>query len=721
MVAGQSPNGLTLAPLPTGLGDQRLPLVDHRDLQLIQTANGMLQQKDIPSALDRMNRLTSQTNGKLVPTTTAGLPLGYRRFIGVESFVHGWHQQVAEQIPLVWKQQQIRFDRFAGQEAMAESAATNEALLRLLERWPYSVRAWHWRVAMGDNCFLAGQFLAARMHWHQVGLMELTSPPATEYAGSAIHRFVEFSEEDQRSVQIREFLAQVVGQQPELAQQTLETLMVHADMELSLGGRRGRLEELLPQFYAQHFPVADAANSTTDFPVTRNPRTIPVETFQRSPSWFLNLASTSDQAFSVDGRLEVMPAVHGSHVYVNTLDAILAIDAVTGKPAWGEESTAYRIYEHGEDAAGESWFDESIPYWGSAQGIVEISGDRLVACVGDPTNTYHQSLQEKYHLRGALVALDLSAEGSLVSGFPVFPDGRSPNAASRWTFVSPPKIVDGRIMILLRESAQFQCRNYLACYSLDSGQEIWRTLLGGSPATGREMVSTLEPARLEVAGDRLIACTNTGQVAAVDLSGRLCWVVTYPTRFQQAELVQLKAPTLRRSRIVIGERDLVATVSPADGLGIMQLDLFSGAINWVVDDPRFDNARLEIYRGNRREMLVGNGIFIRDGAGQFQAVLNPNQVSPEGQDLDIRKWSEPVFTDDRAYYYMASGNRVFALTTVNSGLENARTELKIVSAVTIPAEVIDRFDSELSEIIFGSEMVFLFDGKMLIALPRTAQ
>nr|MCS5583541.1 PQQ-binding-like beta-propeller repeat protein [Pseudomonadales bacterium] len=432
------------------------------------------------------------------------------------------------------------------------------------------------------------------------------------------------------------------------------------------------------------------------------------------------LSSPSDQAFSVGGRLEVMPAVHGPHVYVNTLDAILAIDAATGKPAWGDESTAYRVYEHGENAAAESWFDESIPYWGVAQGVVEISGDRLVACVGDPTNTYHQSLQGKYHLRGALVALDLSAEGSLVSGFPVFPDGRSPNAVSRWTFVSPPKIIDGRIMILLRESAQFQCRNYLACYSLDSGQEIWRTLLGGSPATGREMVSTLEPAGLEIAGDRLIACTNTGQVAAVDLGGRLCWVVTYPTRFEQADLVQLKASTLRRSRIVIGQRDFVATISPADGQGIMQLDLFSGAINWVIDDAHFDDARLEIYRGNRREMLVGNGIFISDGAGQFHEVLIPAQISPDGQDSADRTWPKPVFADDSAYYYMTLGNKISVLAIEKSGSENARAGLKLVSAVALPAEVVHRFDSELSEIIFGPEMVFLFDGKMIIALPRTA-
>ena len=710
----QNREGMTIAVNPVGLADRHVPLLDHEDLQLITAANGLLAQQDYLAALDRMDRLRLRAAGKLVPVAAPQLPTGYRRFVSVDSFSHAWHARFAQHNQAIWKKYQTRMDRFADQTIAASTVLGPTDVQRLLTRWPLSSRTFQWRVMLGDTAFQTGQQLAARMYWQAAARSSPQVNADLEYAGAVGFLQRPVTRSEQQALQVRMFANDVAANMPAAARSTLATIR-SASVERStgpvadkervdfrFGGRVGEIVEVLEDFYDQHFPEHDTLAAA-----------FPVETFQRTPEWTQRIDLPDNP------RLDVAVQRDRAHLFLNTFDKIIAVDIATGLPAWGTGREGYVIYEHGDSDNDSDWYDGAIPYWGRTRATVEISGDLLLARIGDPTTTHHQSLGAAFRSRGAIVALDLSTQGKLRSGYPVYANGAKENRLGNWTFVSSPKIVGDLFYVLMRETTVVQCRNYLVCYSLHSGREKWRTYLGGARAVGHQKVSTLEASQLVIAGERIVTCCNTGEVACVSLAGQLLWLNHYDQNTaigDDTDVTDLEQAQPRHTSLVVDAGSLGVTIAAADNAAIFQLDLFSGAFRWITHESQFLYSTLI---PSRREMpgaclLLGNGLFYYDSDGRFQSALNSGLSATTGV-------AEYVYTlaDDGTNIYVVTGDTVMIMQRVITELESGQFRLELIAAATFPTEIIELLSGQRCQITFSDDYVTLFAGKTLLALSRT--
>ncbi|HIN54318.1 MAG TPA: hypothetical protein EYM79_08390 [Planctomycetes bacterium] len=710
----QNREGMTIAVNPVGLADRHVPLLDHEDLQLITAANGLLAQQDYLAALDRMDRLRLRAAGKLVPVAAPQLPTGYRRFVSVDSFSHAWHARFAQHNQAIWKEYQTRIDRFADQTIAASTVLGPTDVQRLLTRWPLSSRTFQWRVMLGDTAFQTGQQLTARMYWQAAARSSPQVNADLEYAGAVGFLQRPVTRSEQQALQVRMFANDVAANMPAAARATLATIR-SASVERStgpaadkervdfrFGGRVGEIVEVLEDFYDQHFPEHDTLAAA-----------FPVETFQRTPEWTQRIDLPDNP------RLDVAVQRDRAHLFLNTFDKIIAVDIATGLPAWGTGREGYVIYEHGDSDNDSDWYDGAIPYWGRTRATVEISGDLLLARIGDPTTTHHQSLGAAFRSRGAIVALDLSTQGKLRSGYPVYANGAKENRLGNWTFVSSPKIVGDLFYVLMRETTVVQCRNYLVCYSLHSGREKWRTYLGGARAVGHQKLSTLEASQLVIAGERIVTCCNTGEVACVSLAGQLLWLNHYDQNTaigDDTDVTDLEQAQPRHTSLVVDAGSLGVTIAAADNAAIFQLDLFSGAFRWITHESQFLYSTLI---PSRREMpgaclLLGNGLFYYDSDGRFQSALNSGLSATTGA-------AESVYTlaDDGTNIYVVTGDTVMIMQRVITELESGQFRLELIAAATFPTEIIELLSGQRCQITFSDDYVTLFAGKTLLALSRT--
>ena len=710
----QNREGMTIAANPVGLADRHVPLLDHEDLQLITTANGLLAQHDYLAALDRMDRLRLRATGRLVPVAATQLPLGYRRFVSVDSFSYAWHARFAQHHQVIWKEHQTRMDRFADQTIVAATILKSTDVHRLLMRWPFSSRAFQWRVMLGDTAFQTGQQLAARMYWQAASRSFSQGHDDLQYAGAVGFLLHSITPAEQQALQVRMFTNNVASSMPFAARQTLATIRSanaerstepDADghrIDFRFGGRVGGIVNVLEDFYAQHFPEHTSRAIAS-----------PIETFQRTPEWTQRIDLPDNP------RLDVAVQRDRGHLYLNTLDKIIAVDMATGLPAWGTDREGYVIYEHGDSENDSDWYDEAIPYWGTTRATVEISGNLLLARIGDPTATHHQSLRSEFRSRGAIVALDLSSQGKLLTGYPVYANGAKENRLENWTFVSSPKIVGDSFYVLMRETTVVQCRNYLVCYALDSGREKWRTYLGGARAVGHQKVSTLEASQLVIAGDRIVTCCNTGEVACVSLAGQLLWLNHYAQNTaigNDTDIADIEQARPRHTSMVIDAGSLGVTIAAADSAAIFQLDLFSGEFRWITTESQFLHSTLIPCRPEIPSacLLLGNGLFYYNSNGRFQSVLNSGLSGATG---DI----EPGWTlaNDGTNIYIVSGDTVLVMQRGITELESGQFRLELISAVTFPTEIIELLSGQRCQITFSEDYVTLFTGKTILAFSRT--
>ena len=317
------------------------------------------------------------------------------------------------------------------------------------------------------------------------------------------------------------------------------------------------------------------------------------------------------------------------------------------------------------------------------------------------------------------MALDLSTQGKLLSGYPVYANGAIDNRLGNWTFVSSPKIMGDMFYVLIRETTVVQCRHYLVCYALHSGREKWRTFLGAARAIGHQKVSTLEASQLVIAGDRIVTCCNTGEVACVSLAGQLLWLNHYAQDIAIADdidIADLEQAQPRHTSLVVDAGSLGVTIAAADSGAIFQLDLFSGAFRWITHESKFRHSTLIPSLGEMLGscLLLGNGLFYDDTDGRFLSALNSGLTDPSGavESLD-------TLADDGTNIYVVTPATVMIFQRGITELESGQFRLELVSAVTFPTEIIELLSGPRCQLTFSDDYVTLFAGKTLLALPRT--
>lgn len=163
-----------------------------------------------------------------------------------------------------------------------------------------------------------------------------------------------------------------------------------------------------------------------------------------------------------------------------------------------------------------------------------------------------------------------------------------PQGMTRWEFGGPPTVRGDRLYVpLVRPGVRSDLA--VACYSIHSSRELWRTELGaGEP---RNRVNSTGSASVTVAGDAVYVATELGAVAALRADdGAKRWLAVYPRDAATGFNGQIKASGLRpppRRLHLVGDRVIGA---PSDSRRLLAWDTATGRPLW--DAPRDEQDRL---------------------------------------------------------------------------------------------------------------------------------
>ncbi len=210
-------------------------------------------------------------------------------------------------------------------------------------------------------------------------------------------------------------------------------------------------------------------------------------------------------------------------------------------------------------------------------------------------------------------------------------DGTSGTYAQRMMVAAPPTIAGSRVLVpCYRERGRIDY--HVACYELESGEFLWSTAVV-SGQRERNMFGRAKQefaaSTLVVAGERVIAQTELGTVAALDLvSGRILWQSLY----RQIDLPKTRSyntpqrdSTWRLSPPVVAGEFVLST--PFDSRELYAFRLQDGSVPWAVEEE-------ELQRLDRDSEHLGFSLLVgADGdtlflsGGKLAALQKPGGFS----------------------------------------------------------------------------------------------
>lgn len=294
-----------------------------------------------------------------------------------------------------------------------------------------------------------------------------------------------------------------------------------------------------------------------------------------------------------NGIQAYFPVVAAGRAFVAHRDGISALDAATGRPAWG---TATGESATGESASGKSasaadgllFRDDgfSLPktnQWtrGVPRFTLTVAGDRLVARVGpSATSLPTESRAVPATARSKIVVLDVSNAGQgRLAVDPIELD-------DELLAVDGTPVLEGRWLYAVLRRSDVRPEVLVACYDLavNPPRQRWRTSIAAAETPGSGQLFEITHNLLSLDGDTLYLNTNLGAVAALAAdTGDVRWLHAYP-RVKLGDLRRLAETGhfYRDLTPCLVHRD-AAIVAPFDSPAIFALDAATGAMRWSTD------------------------------------------------------------------------------------------------------------------------------------------
>ncbi|QDT68898.1 outer membrane biogenesis protein BamB [Planctomycetes bacterium MalM25] len=239
--------------------------------------------------------------------------------------------------------------------------------------------------------------------------------------------------------------------------------------------------------------------------------------------------------------------------------------------------------------------------------------------------------------------------------------------AINWQFAGPPTVRGDRLYVPLARSG-VRSNVAVACYSMRTSRELWRTELGAGEPSLRGSQANL--ASITVAGDTVYMATELGALAALDAtSGTQRWLALYPRG--AGRLTGIDTATPPRRCFVVGDRVLAA---PSDCARLFAWDTATGRPLWdaprsqedrlvgVVDDP---DGSIAVLAGRRLA-----GFDSLTGRQQFQW--------PESERAGLRGRGVAAIVDGEVFW--PTRNELIAFDPVRRGLSRSPIGLHPVGA-----------------------------------------
>lgn len=308
--------------------------------------------------------------------------------------------------------------------------------------------------------------------------------------------------------------------------------------------------------------------------------------------------------------LSYHPLWIGDLIVLSNQVEILALDARTGKPAWGHEDA--RIYRDEFDEAVHAQYNPPNNL-GVPRFTMTAKNGRLYARMG-PSVTSRPQEQESSPLAasGYLVCLDLEAEGRLV--WRANPDDKD------WAFEGAP-LCDGTSVYVAMRRSDILPQAHVACFDAQSGRLRWRKFICAAETPGRGMFYETTHNLLTLNRQTLYYNTNLGAIAALSAhDGQVRWISLYP-RDRQGDLLHPDPHWCRDLNPCLYDRGTLL-VAPTDSRRIFALDATTGQVLWQTGPEVNDVVHLLGVSGNDL-IASGNRLYwirVKGEPGQVRHV-----------------------------------------------------------------------------------------------------
>ena len=600
--------------------DVQLNQLSNTSLTLIRQASRLLADSQWEEAIEALRGIVRSEGPKLIAVDAETAGGAGRHYLTVQRYAQGWFAALNERAPEALVRYRRQVDPLA-RRWFTEARATHDR--RLLERIVDELFA----SSYGDDALLLlgeyrleeGDYAGAREAWEQIFAdFRSWTKPAESQAGrgrplwlslrylgndttwkSAVSRLTTDSSGQARlsypdsdlerpAILARLVLVSVLEGHQQRAQKELEYLRrLYPESRGRLAAKTGSyvtiLEQLLRSSADWQRPSREAGWTTFAGTPTRSGTYRQSIDIRHVPVWFQSLqhwSAESELMSLVRPRigedmhrvLNCVPVIHQEIVYVNEQARIRAFRLRDGLPAWNPADETGTIFDSGLTA------DQLLPrekHYGVIRGTLTINRNRLFAKVGSPVSMASNRDDPLVRAEGYLVGLDLNAEGKLLPGFPLRPDG------PQWSFEGAPIIDGNQLYVGMRRRDQVRSHAYLACFALDTGQQNWRVLICSAETPGQGQWPELTHHLVTLDHGLLYYNTNAGAIAAVRATdGAIRWITTYPRMTFRAGDAAGAGPHFFRDMNPCLIHRGVIVVAPADCQQVFALEAATGEVLW---------------------------------------------------------------------------------------------------------------------------------------------
>jgi outer membrane protein assembly factor BamB/tetratricopeptide (TPR) repeat protein len=379
-------------------------------------------------------------------------------------------------------------------------------------------------------------------------------------------------------------------------------------------------------------------------------------------SWPRPFRLPSTHAFR-QARANLHPVRAGETILVSTSMSLLAIDAFSGSLRWTS----------GEAAGWESLeLNDRLEFFkgiDKAGALIAPAASQAVAVAALQVPITQISNQRFNHIPiltiipdRRLFAFDVETGRELWNHAPRAGwDGEQGGFAERMRVAGPPVIAASRVLVPTYRM-QGRIDYHVACYALETGELIWSTqLVSGQRELNmfNRHSQAFSAAPLRVEGERVIALTQLGTVASLDLfTGRVHWETLYdqnPLPPRRNHNAPRRTQSWRNAPPVVADGVVVAT--PVDSDDLIGIDIESGSLLWSVRQSKISDwgrgmrtdvnlllgaDETTVYLGGRRLLALACSAGLRHEAPH---TLAWRFTDPLLADEQFPAW--PLLLDDR--------------------------------------------------------------------------
>ncbi len=519
-------------------------------------------------AVDSIRQVMEDSGEKLLPVSSS-------RYVPTRTICH---LKLVDFPPQALELYRDLVDPVAGQWFQAwETKRDRAALERIVEeafasRWGDDALA-----ALGEASFQGGHYAQARAYWQRI--LPFDPPEGTS------RTWLSFPDTDLDLAEVRARLVMLSvfeGRIDEAESELVQFGRLHPGARGRLGGRDVLLDDALKALIQESRTWPDPsqgadwltfAGSPLRHRRAVDPHVVGEIVWQqaiRSPDTGEHVSLFANPRGPVVAEdepapLRYHPVLAKNLLFLNNQIEILAIEASTGRPAWGSGTRAvFRDPLHGTLEGGVLSSDGL----GTARHTMTIADDRLYARMGSGVTVLSQ---EPGRARAAnyLICLDLQSQGRLL--WKAVPE-------DGWAYEGAPLVRGDDVYVTVRRS-DIRPQAYVTCLDARTGARRWRQFVCAAETPSRGIYSELTNGLLTLDGDTLYFNTNLGAVAALAAAdGRIRWLTTYP-RALKGNLVEPAAHWARDLTPCLADRGTLY-VAPADAPHILALAADNGQLLW---------------------------------------------------------------------------------------------------------------------------------------------